>query len=341
METKPLVPEDVRNRELRAKVFSRACFALCLRQVDQDGPEAVDIARQRWEVQPRIARVVRSAVDPNSTTDTPALLAETFSTFLGGLAPISAAAQLMSRGLDLGAMNGLAEASIPWLAAPPDLAWIAEGDPFPIIDATTTSLTVAPKMAAFGLAVTKKLLQSSNGEAIFTALLRNALVKALDKTLFVSTAGSAIRPAGLLASVTPTAATTSLGGDLQALTDAIVAAGGGADIVFVTSPGRATAARVLSNTPLPVYGSAALSASQLVGIDCAGFFFSIVPEIRTSTTSTIHTNTVPLPIVDTHGTVAAPVRDRFQTAAVAFSAELTAGWTIPVGLVQTINSPAW
>jgi hypothetical protein len=65
-----------------------------------------------------------------------------------------------------------------------------------------------------------------------------------------------------LAGVTPTAATTSLGGDLRALTDAIVSSGGGGDIVFITSPGRAIAARVLSNdATLPIYGSAAVGGT--------------------------------------------------------------------------------
>ena len=145
-----------------------------------------------------------------------------------------------------------------------------------------------------------------------------------------------------MAGVTPVAATTSLGGDLRALVDAIVAGSGGADIVFITSPGRAVAARVLSNdATLPIYGSAAVAGTQLIAVDVAAFFFSIVPEIRTSTMSTLHMDTVPLPIVFGHGAVAGPVRDLFQTGSIAFATELTAGWAIPAGLVQTINNPAW
>jgi hypothetical protein len=101
------------------------------------------------------------------------------------------------------------------------------------------------------------------------------------------------------------------------------------------------AAQVLSRVELPIYGSAAVAGTALIAVDAAGFFFSIVPEIRTSTTSTVHMNTAPLPLVSGTGTLAAPVRDLYQTAAIAFSAELTAGWVIPPGLTQVISNPQW
>jgi hypothetical protein len=338
---RPFLPGDHQDRERRAKVFARAAFALCLRELDPEGPTAAAIAEQRWERLSRIAAVTRAATDPNTTGDTSALLAEAFSDFLGSLAPVAAGPQLMSRGVDFGTMIGTAAMNIPWVTNPPALSWIAEGDPMAIADATSSSLAVTPKFAAVAVVLSQKLLRSSNAEAIFTRLLQNAVTRALDGALFTSTAGSAIRPTGLLNGVSPVASTGSLADDLRLLTDTIVANGGGQDVIFVTSPGRALAAAVKSFSPLPIYGSAAVAESQLVAVDAAGFFFSVAPEIRSSTTSTLHMDTAPLPLVDDHGTLATPVRDMFQTASIALSAELWAGWAVAPGCVAIIEDPSW
>ena len=89
-----------------------------------------------------------------------------------------------------------------------------------------------------------EMAQSSGGEEVFAQLLREDLAGSLDASLFSNTAGSAIRPPGLLSGVSPLTATTgggasALQGDIAKVGGAVAAATGSANIAFIASPAYA------------------------------------------------------------------------------------------------------
>ena len=345
MEQRPLVPSDV-DQQVRAQAFTRAAFALCMHAADPGGLEPEDIARSRWETQPRVARIVRGIVDPLDTSGSAAIVTQAFSSFLGGLGQPTAAAALMSSGISLGPIPAGNKCYVPWVAAgqAPELVFLDEGDPVPIADLTSSTLAVEPRFASIAMAASRQLFKAGNAEEIFGFMLRLGAARGLDREIFATTAATTSKPGGLLCRLIALANTTgSMSGDLATLTAAIIAAGGGQNVIFVTSPGRARAMQIASNTPLPVVGSLALTDDQLVGVDGSAFFYSISqPTIRTSTEALVAMSDDPEPVVSDAGVLASsPVRSLFQTDAIALAIEMRIDWVVPPGLVQMISSPQW
>ena len=159
-----------------------------------------------------------------------------YSDFLGSLAPISAGAALLARRMSISG-RWVAQGRAAFHGSPtrPPCPG-CRGRSVPDHRRDGRDYQRQPKNAAVGLALSTKLIGSSRGEQIFTLLLRSATARALDTALFSAAAGSALRPAGLLAGVTPIAGYGTLAGDLAALTDKIVGNGAGLDIVFITNP---------------------------------------------------------------------------------------------------------
>ena len=250
----------------------------------------------------------------------------------------------MQRGVNLGPLAGAEKASIPWVAPAdaPTLTFIAEGVARPVVDTTVDGLTVEPKFAGLAMILTKKLLGASNAEAIVGFLLRQAASRALDTTLFSAVAGDAARPAGLLYGLSPLANSPTMGDDLETLVDAITASGGGSDVIFVTSPGRAIRARSAATVDLPIYGSSVLPSSKFIAIDAAALFYSFAEaQIRTSNAATVSMRDDPGPLVSGTGTVSGPIRSLYQTAAVGLMVELMLGFTAAPGCVAFIQDPQW
>ena len=187
-----------------------------------------------------------------------------------------------SQDVNLGPLGGAGSGSIPWVTNPPALSWVAEGDPFPITDATAGTITVSPKIAAVGLALSSKADPIEPRRANFHPVVALCDVTSSRRRLVFRHRRRlpSSRP-GYWLGVTPIAGYGTLADDLAALTDEIVGNGAGQDIVFITNPGRALAARIISNTALPIYGTAAVS-DAVIAVDAACFFHSVVPELRTS-----------------------------------------------------------
>ena len=294
---------------------------------------------------PRVARITRAAVDPGSTGTEPAIVAEAFASFLAGLGQPTAASRLMAAGVDLGLLPGAQSCNVPWVTAgsAPELVFIEEGNPIPLADMTASNLAVTPRFASVAMAASRLLFKSSNAEAIFGFMLRQAAARGLDKALLSTAAPSASTPAGLLYGVTPLANTTgSMAADLATLMAAIISAGGGQNILYATSPGRAQAMRIASRVELPIVGSLALSDDQLVAIDASAFFYSISePSIRTTIEAVLSMRDDPKPLVSGTGVLGGPERSLFQTDCVALAIETYLGWVVPPGLTQLITSPQW
>lgn len=326
------------------RTLYRSAFACALaRSLPDAGDSPEDIARERWPRRSEIAEICRSSVTPTSVSSAGAALAGSgVSTgFLESLSLTSAAARLISAGIDVGDLAGVSAMTVPWSPAP-DALFFAEGNAFPIAQSTFSAPVVEPFNAAVSFVATRALLAGSNAEAAFTGLLRRAASRALDAAIFSDTAGDTTRPAGILAGVSASSSGTSLMADIQTLASAIVAAGGGDNIMYFASPGRATAARNLATADLPVFGSPMIDDDVFIGVDGAAFFSSIGnAEIRTSAESAlVMQDTAPSQMgVSSSGVF--PKVSLFQIDAVAIAVILRLGWALPSGLAQWIDNPSW
>src|SRR5262249_19088055 len=145
------------------------------------------------------AYLVRAASSPATLASTTALTRTIIADFLAALGPQSAGAQLLERGLQL-SFDGNAAISLPsFVADQNSVAFVQEGAPIPVrqFAIPTPVPQLVPRKMALITSLTNEMLASSNAEAfVRDVLLRNAAL-GLDKFLFDSTAGDAVRPAGL------------------------------------------------------------------------------------------------------------------------------------------------
>ena len=193
---------------------------------------------------------------------------------------------------------------------------------------------------------------------------------ALDTYLIDAVAASAgVRPAGLLNGVSPitasvlTPASAAMVADLKALVAAIIAAGGGRNIVLIVNPAQAISMGVVQTTTGDfLFGdaqsaaakfnsrlivSATCPAGRVIAVDAADFASAAgdAPRFAVSTDATLHEeDTTPLALGTTGSpnVVAAPMRSLFQTDAVAVRMSLYVSWVMRrTGMVQTIASVTW
>jgi hypothetical protein len=333
---KPFLPADMDA----SRVLPRAVLAHCVAATQNDSPASV--ARKLWRKDhpPVVALIERASVVPAATTATgwaQELAAQSTGAFLASLLPSAGAALLAaSPRFDL---SGKVRINLPHASSTGMARWIAEGAPIPVADGVLSTVALGPANKLCVIEVLSREVaehSAEDGEAVVTMILQAAARNALDASLFSSAAGTPNNPPGLLAGITPTTATAGAAGmmaalsDMRALIDAIVASGGGQDIRFFASPGRAVALKAYCPDVL-AYPSAAIPAGELIAIDVAGFAsgFSSAVEIRASTEVTLHMeDTTPLPISTpgTPNTVAAPVRSAFQSDVIALRMILRAAW---------------
>jgi hypothetical protein len=130
---------------------------------------------------------------------------------------------------------------------------------------------------AFIAALTNQLAQysASAAEAVIQAAMETAATAALEAAVFSTTAGSALRPPGILNGVTPITAAAASADDLAMVTDlgalagAIADAGGGANILWFANPRQATVVRLRAPT-FDVVPTAALPARTVVAVEVGG-----------------------------------------------------------------------
>jgi hypothetical protein len=125
-----------------------------------------------------------------------------------------------------------------------------------------------------------------------------------------------------------------------------VAAGGGAEPVYIASPRQATAAKLRFGDRITVWPTIALAAGTVVAIDPLAFVSAFGPEPRIESTNEaiVHAeDTTPLAIstVGTPNTVAAPVRSLWQTDCIATRVILTASWALRAPAIGYVAAAAW
>ena len=179
---RPLVPSDLRSNPASVP---RAAFAALLAATRSADPVAV--CRSLYTDAIASLLLQRAAVSSGTTSDpewaAPLVVAAT-GTWLGSLAPQSAAAALIGSGIRV-TFDSAGSINVPVTAAPHTVApWIAEGAPTPLRAVPLTSVPVAPKKMGIALALTRELARRGQAEAVFNALLRE--IAAYSLTLHIS-----------------------------------------------------------------------------------------------------------------------------------------------------------
>jgi hypothetical protein len=345
---RPFLPSDMP----RDKIFVRAVCAHIAAAV-RVGEYPEDIARRNWPKDAAtLSLVQRSASNPGQTTGTwgDALATQGWAAFLASLQP-SAGASLIAAGSRFD-LSGRVTVHMPRASSTGAAHWVAEGAPIPVPQATTVSVALGPpcKLALIE-SITREIAEHADGESVAEMIMSDSVRLALETALFGNAAGTATNPPGLLNGVSASTASTGPDGytaclgDIRIVTDAIVAAGGGQDVRYFTSPGRKTALdSYMPQLAGRTYGSTSIPSAQLVGIDAAAFAsgFSAVPEISASLESVIvfDDSSTP-PQVGTPGTpavVGAPARSAYQHDLVVLRCILRAAWAMRVPAIAHIDA---
>src|SRR5262245_60152557 len=320
----------------------RAAIATGLAKLDTT-IRPLEFSRQQWDDH-RVELVLRAAASPTALTNTPALAQIAFA-FLNALTPMSAGADLLTRGIGLN-FAGVAQITVPNIAIP-TADFVGEGQPIRAVTApTSVGPMLTPHKIAAITALTGEMMRSSNAETMVRQVLMESTGPAIDKVLFSTNAGGTDRPPGLLngiAALTPAAASENaqaIVDDLQALATAVAPVAGNGEIAIVAAPAQAVALRLRMPAELtwPVLTSASLAAGTVVAVATNAVVSAVEgsPQIDASRDASVHWDTVPDEIVDIGGVYARPVASSFQTEAVALRLRWPISWAL-----RASNGLAW
>jgi hypothetical protein len=336
---RPFLPSDLSPIGL----IERAAFATFL--AVRESAEEQDVCRRLWPNDRAAPLLVsRSAVNPGTTTATgwaTETAQQAAAAFFGSLAPASAAAGLIERGLSV-TMRRASTMAVPARSGSPvTLPWVAEGGVIPVRIESVAAPILDPRRMATIVAFSRELARRSSAEAVVTAMLREEASLALDSGYFSAAAGSSSTHAGLLYNITPLATAGNADDDLAQLAAAVGVGGSAGGIVFVAGPGRAAAISIRSPTlRVPVLASAAVPATQIIAVDASALVhaFGDSPEITASEEALLH-------MTDTaSGSIMAgdPVRSLYQTAGIALRLIVDVGFVARrSGAVATVTGIYW
>ncbi len=245
-------------------------------------------------------------------------------------------------------------------------AFVGEGAPIRVGAATLGSITLTPKkLAVIGTFTSEMFEQSTpNIESSIMRWMREDSSLKLDTVFLSAGAGTTVTPAGAYNGVTPIVSggvtVDKLDIDLGKAIDQMEAAGAGVRPYWVMSKSRL---RMLSRLRLatgdraypelaqgnlmgfPVASSTTVKSTEIGLIDTDSFAMSGgVPKFMASSQATLHEEydeTAVLPIVDSAGAAAAPVRSLYQTDSHAVRMIQPIDWSsLREGSVQLINAIA-
>lgn len=315
--------------------------------------------------------ILRAVTNPAMTTVTgwaAELVQQAVEGFIDTLKPASIYGPLSNRGSKFTfGRNG--SIKIPGRAKTPNLAgsWIGEGAPKPVRKLGLTSITLMPYKLAVISTFTEEMAAYSTPqiEQVIRQAMADDTSTSLDSYLIDDVAASAIRPAGLLVGATPVTPNTTesdplaMAADLKNLAAAIVANGGGRDIVFLMNPVQAmgiglaqatdgTFITVPDQLTRAVISSQTVPVDTVIAVDAADFATATgdMPKYSVSDQATIHEeDTTPLPLATgPQGTavVASPIRSLWQTDSIGVRMVLDVSWAMRrAGMVAVSEGVTW
>jgi HK97 family phage prohead protease len=266
--------------------------------------------------------------------------------------------------------------SMPTRASTPTIAgsFVAQGAPIPVRQGAFSAITFTPKKMGVISAFTREIAEHSTPS--IEGLIRQAIVEdtatAIDSVLLDATAATTTRPAGLKAGVSATTATAGGGlaaliGDIRGLTSALITGSNGnlRSPVWIMNPGDVLAASLIPATAgggefpfkaeltagtlqgYPVIQSSNVTADTMLLVDAADFVSVTgdTPRFDVSDQATLHfEDTTPLQIstVGSPNTVAAPVRNLWQTDTIAVRMLLDINWGMRrTGVIAWTQTMTW
>ena len=271
------VDRDAYDREQRrraARSFVRACCAALLTaagEAKNDPAGASGIAEKMWPRDRDTGHVLKAAQSPATMTSASVLAAQqVLVSFVSSLAPVSAAAALVARGIKLD-FSRSASILVPNIV-PPVAAFIGEGAPIPVEQETVGGPILTPFKLAAIVTFNRELaeISAANVEALVGAALRQAVASRLDAVMFGNAAASSVAPAGILNSISATTASavTPVGEamvmDLAKLAGSVARTAGG-EIIFICAPEQAASIALRApGLPYAVLSTPALTAGTVV-----------------------------------------------------------------------------
>jgi Phage capsid family len=279
------------------------------------------------------ALLTRAASAPATIATTPALTELSWS-FVASLVPVSAAAALVARSLQL-RFDSAAQLNVPGLTLP-RADFVGEGLAIPVQQGLSSAgATVSPAKLAMILPLTNELVAHSNAEAMMRQLLLESVGPTLDAAMLSASAAVAgLRPAGILEGVAPLAASSAatpldaMVADVAAIATAIAPAAGASTPLLIAAPAQAVALTLRSPRDLwPVLMSAALPPGTVIGIVPAAVASVVeAPMIEASSDAVLHMDDVGAPLVDIGGILARPLASMWQTDSMGLRFILPAAW---------------
>jgi hypothetical protein len=340
----PLRPDFYAVQDRTISALVRSAIATAHNTYDR-AIRIPDYARKTWgsEAAREVGLMLRAASAPAVTTqsDWAGLFAQATVTFLSSLAPASAGAELLGRGLQL-RFEGAGAISLPLMSAG-QAAFVGQAAPIPIVQyATTPGLKLEPHKLALGATLTYEMLNTPSAEDAVRAALTESAAQGLDAVLFSASAATADQPAGLLNGITATTPSTqtiaseAMVADLATLGGAIgrVAAN---NLVIVAAPEQAVSINLrLPQLPYDVLASKALAAGTVIAVATNAIVsaFENVPRIESSReVAQAMDDTAP-------GTQ--PTTSVFQTDNIALRLILPASWGLRAsGAIAFMTGVAW
>jgi hypothetical protein len=349
--TDPASPRSRGHYPRNVAALARVCIAQAVAKLENRGDEN-RILKNRWPEDSIAPLILRAASSPATITNTPALAATIVADVIATLGPQSAGARLLQAGLQL-TFDRFATVNVPALLAQSTLAaFVGETAPIAVHNLATKASALVPRKIATGVVLTREMVESSNSEALVTDALLRSVGFALDAALFDSTAGDAIRPAGLRAGIAALPASTltvpddAMIADLTNTGGAVAALGG--DPIFVVALASAITIKLRARREFPytVLGSPALAAGDVIAIAPIGLASAVaaMPQIETAKAGTLHMeDSAPLQIASgSPGTVAAPTRSLWQTDCVVITISFDVDWCLrDARAVASTTTSAW
>jgi len=326
--------------------LARAIVAQANARLDRN-TRAADYAASAWPNDASVPMVLRAAVNPTLTSNAAALVPMTVE-FVEALGPLSAAGELVNRGISLTSF-GRGSVMVPGFA-PGESTFIAEGAPIPVKQFTSSGPTLTPNKLASILVLTAELMDYSNADTLMRAALTESVAVGLDKVLFSNQAAvPGLHPAGILngiAPLTPTAVTggktDAMASDIELLLTAIGPVAGSGWMVVAAVPQTVSLQFRLAQQVPNVVASSALAAGTVIAIAPRAFVSVIeAPRVDSSIEAVLHMDDAPAAIANGGG-VAAPARSLFQTNSVGLRVITPASWGLrAAGAVAWMSGVNW
>ena len=347
--------------------------AAVVRGVSHFGDMSIDQALEQRYPGHEATAIIAKADQTIGTTTVSGWASEVVQTayadFLQALIGYSIYPALRDRGIGL-SFDGVGTVSIPSrTAGGAGGGFVGEGQPIRVGRITTGSTTMTPKKMGVIVPFSRELAKRST--PAIEALVRQAILEdtgvVLDSVLLDATAGSSVRPAGLLNGVSAVA--TGYGGgdyqavvaDFKALLAPFIAANAADNITVVMNPSQGLALDLMPGPDgtgglgdwfgkvrerVQFVESTNATANRLIAIRNSDFATALgdAPEFDVSEQATVHMeDTTPLEIVSGTGpTTADPVRSFFQTATIGVRMLMDVSWKMRrSGMVQWIDTTSW